>query len=73
VRIEITTGGDDVTVAAIEHNTCMTTEIVLAKGKTLTEALENLMVRFSELRQLALQELRAKEFVRTEKATEQLS
>lgn len=73
MRIEITTTGDGVTVAAIETNVSMTSEVVIARGNTLTEALENLMVRFSELRVAALKELRDKAFIRSVTESENLS
>ncbi len=68
MRIEISTSGGEVTAAAVE-----TQELILAKGKTLTEAIENLMRRFGELRDLTLQELRAREFIQPETSAEEMS
>lgn len=73
MKIEISTTSDEVMAAAVESNNFTTSEVVIAKGKTLTEAIENLMLRFGELRNLALQELRDKAFVRTEGAEESMS
>ncbi len=72
MKIEITTLTDGVLVAAIEHGITGASEVVMVKGATLTEALENLMMRFGELRVATLQGLRRLGFVRTE-STEDLS
>lgn len=56
--------------AVFESQGDVRTERVIAKGKTLTEAVENLARRFAELQNMALEEMYECGVVRTER-TEQ--
>jgi hypothetical protein len=70
VRILVDADLEDVTLTAELCNVDGTIERVRAHGDTLTEAIENLVMRFKVLQDGAIEEMRRRGFIRTVSATE---